>query len=163
MSFLLLCQDMLEQLVVMKLPNVLAVAKDPLTEEALAEVLKVLLLMLGCAVQCERKEIFIERIKELELDVQQEIVMHIQEVSIQLTNWILWNGHFYHIEVIDLPFHTIPFVSCFISLIDNTKKFFYWNFTSKFGIMLFLQKDLHLDFFKFMLFSLADIQIVTKF
>ena len=62
--------------------------------------------------------------------------------SIQLTNWILWNGqfyyrdvikmtitrakgegngHFYHIEVIDLPFHTIPFVSCFISLIENTK------------------------------------------
>ena len=31
------------------------------------------------------------------------------------------NGHFYHIEVIDLPFHTIPFVSCFISLIENTK------------------------------------------
>ena len=29
------------------------------------------------------------------------------------------NGHFYHIEVIDLPFHTIPFVSCFISLIKN--------------------------------------------
>ena len=63
--------------------------------------------------------------------------------NIQLTLWILWNGkfynrdvikmtitrakgkgngHFYHIEVIDLPFHTIPFVSCFISLIDNTKK-----------------------------------------
>ena len=32
------------------------------------------------------------------------------------------NGHFYHIEVIDLPFHTIPFISCFISLIENTKK-----------------------------------------
>ena len=32
------------------------------------------------------------------------------------------NGNFYHIEVIDLPFHTIPFVSCFISLIENTKK-----------------------------------------
>ena len=67
-------------------------------------------------------------------------------LSIQLTNWILWNGkfyyrdvikmtitrakgegngHFYHIEVIDLPFHTIPFVSCFISLIENTKK---WTF-----------------------------------
>ena len=30
---------------------------------------------------------------------------------------------FYHIEVIDfLPFHTIPFVSCFISLIDNARK-----------------------------------------
>ena len=69
-------------------------------------------------------------------------------IIIQLTNWILWNGkfyyrdvikkkititrakgegngHFYHIEVIDLPFHTIPFVSCFISLIENTKK---WTF-----------------------------------
>ena len=32
------------------------------------------------------------------------------------------NGHFYHISVIDLPFHTIPFVSCFISVIENTKK-----------------------------------------
>ena len=32
------------------------------------------------------------------------------------------NGHFYHIEVIDLPFHMIPFVSCFISLIENKKK-----------------------------------------
>ena len=34
------------------------------------------------------------------------------------------NGNFYHIEVIDLPFHTIPFISCFISLIKNTKKHF---------------------------------------
>ena len=31
-------------------------------------------------------------------------------------------GHFYPIEVIDLPFHTIPFVSCFISLIDKTRR-----------------------------------------
>ena len=30
------------------------------------------------------------------------------------------NGHFYHIEVIDLPFHTIPF-GCFISLVENRK------------------------------------------
>ena len=27
-----------------------------------------------------------------------------------------------HIEVRDLPFHRIPFVNCFISLIDNKKK-----------------------------------------
>ena len=32
------------------------------------------------------------------------------------------NGHVYHIEVRDLPFHRIPFVSCLISLINNTKK-----------------------------------------
>ena len=53
---------------------------------------------------------------------------------------ILWNGHFYHIKVTDLPFHTIPFVSCFISLIDNTKKMnFHWKFTSKFEIIFVLQ------------------------
>ena len=47
---------------------------------------------------------------------------HILQMNgIQLTNWILWNGHFYHIEVIDLPYHRITFVSCFISLIENTK------------------------------------------
>ena len=32
------------------------------------------------------------------------------------------NGHYYHIEVIDFPFHTIPVVSCFISPPENTKK-----------------------------------------
>ena len=32
------------------------------------------------------------------------------------------NGHVYHIEEIDLPLHRIKFVSCFISLIDNTGK-----------------------------------------
>ncbi|XP_072171523.1 girdin-like [Diadema setosum] len=73
--------DMLDQLIVMKLPNVLTIAKDPLSEEALIEVQKVLLLMLGCAVQSDKKELFIERIKRLDLDVQQEIVVHIQEIT----------------------------------------------------------------------------------
>ena len=60
---------------------------------------------------------------------------------IQLTNGIPWNGkfyfrdvititrakgegngNFYHIEVIYLPFHRLPFINCFISLIDNMKK-----------------------------------------
>ena len=80
---------------------------------------------------------------------------HFFTTSIQLTNRLLWNGkfyywdvikndhyngNFYHIEVIDLPFHMIPFVSCFISLIDNTKKMnFYCKFTSRFGIIFVLQ------------------------
>ena len=42
------------------------------------------------------------------------------------------NGHFYRIEVIDLPFHRITFVSCFISLIEHTKKTtFYWKKQAK--------------------------------
>ena len=66
--------------------------------------------------------------------------------NIQLTNWILsngkfyyrdvikndhypsqgeGNGHFYHIDVIDLRISYDPIRSCFISLIENTKK---WTF-----------------------------------
>ncbi|KAB1277985.1 Protein Daple [Camelus dromedarius] len=45
------------------------------------EIKKVLLLVLGCAVQCERKEEFIERIKQLDIETQAGIVAHIQEVT----------------------------------------------------------------------------------
>ena len=43
---------------------------------------KVLLLLLGCTVQCEQKESFIDNIKELDVDVQHAIVEHIQEVRL---------------------------------------------------------------------------------
>ena len=40
----------------------------------------------------------------------------------------------------EIPFYRIPFVSCFISLIDNAKKKkFYWKFTQKFGIIFVFQ------------------------
>lgn len=39
--------------------------------------------MLGCAVQCERKEYFIDAIKQLEVDVQHAIVDHIKEVNMK--------------------------------------------------------------------------------
>jgi HOOK domain len=42
---------------------------------------KALLLLLGCAVHCERKEFFIEKIKTLDIDVQQEIVEAIKQAS----------------------------------------------------------------------------------
>ncbi|XP_072350257.1 protein Daple isoform X3 [Scyliorhinus torazame] len=45
------------------------------------EMKKVLLLMLGCAVQCERKEEFIEKIKQLDITTQTAIVTHIQEIT----------------------------------------------------------------------------------
>ena len=44
------------------------------------EMKKVLLLLLGCAVQSDKKEEFIERIKELELSLQHAIVEQIQRV-----------------------------------------------------------------------------------
>ena len=44
------------------------------------EMRKVLLLILGCAVQCERKEQFIENIKTLDISTQHGIVEFIKEV-----------------------------------------------------------------------------------
>ncbi|XP_033706602.1 protein Daple isoform X1 [Tursiops truncatus] len=74
-------QEVLQQLIVMNLPNVLMIGKDPLSGKSMEEIKKVLLLVLGCAVQCERKEEFIERIKQLDIETQAGIVAHIQEVT----------------------------------------------------------------------------------
>ncbi|XP_050809127.1 protein Daple isoform X2 [Gopherus flavomarginatus] len=74
-------QEVLQQLIVMHLPNVLTIGKDPLSGKSMDEIKKMLLLVLGCAVQCERKEEFIERIKQLDIETQAAIVSHIQEVT----------------------------------------------------------------------------------
>ncbi|MGH0171509.1 UNVERIFIED_CONTAM: hypothetical protein FKN15_070949 [Acipenser sinensis] len=49
--------------------------------KSMEEIKRLLLLILGCAVQCERKEEFIEKIKQLDIDTQAAIVTHIQEVT----------------------------------------------------------------------------------
>ncbi|XP_064279639.1 protein Daple isoform X3 [Passer domesticus] len=74
-------QEVLQQLIVMNLPNVLMIGKDPLSGKSMDEIKKLLLLVLGCAVQCERKEEFIDRIKQLDIETQAAIVSHIQEVT----------------------------------------------------------------------------------
>lgn len=74
-------QEILQQLIVMNLPDVLMISKDPLSGKSMDEIKKVLLLVLGCAVQCERKEEFIEKIKQLDIETQAGIVAHIQEVT----------------------------------------------------------------------------------
>ncbi|XP_047672031.1 girdin isoform X2 [Tachysurus fulvidraco] len=74
-------QETLQQLVMMPLPNVLVLGRTPLTEQGLAEVKKLLLLLLGCAVQCEEKEEYIDRIQTLDFDTKAAIASHIQEVT----------------------------------------------------------------------------------
>ncbi|XP_058240784.1 girdin-like isoform X1 [Hemibagrus wyckioides] len=74
-------QETLQQLVMMPLPNVLVLGRTPLTEQGLAEVKKLLLLLLGCAVQCEEKEEYIEMIQTLDFDMKAAIASHIQEVT----------------------------------------------------------------------------------
>ncbi|KAL0969690.1 hypothetical protein UPYG_G00230910 [Umbra pygmaea] len=74
-------QETLQQLILMGLPNVLTIAKDPLSVKGMDEMKHLLLLILGCAVQCERKEEIIEKIKLLDIEKQASIVSHIQEVT----------------------------------------------------------------------------------
>ncbi|KAM9842995.1 protein Daple [Aulostomus maculatus] len=74
-------QDTLQQLIVMPLPNILSIARDPLSAKSMEELKRLLLLILGCAVQCERKEEMIEKIKLLDIQTQAAIVSHIQEVT----------------------------------------------------------------------------------
>ncbi|KAK2921669.1 girdin-like isoform X2 [Channa argus] len=74
-------QENLQQLVMMPLPNVLVLGRNPLSEKGLEEMKKLLLLLLGCAVQCEKKEDHIERIQTLDFDTKAAIASHIQEVT----------------------------------------------------------------------------------
>ncbi|XP_013860589.1 girdin [Austrofundulus limnaeus] len=74
-------QESLQQLVMMPLPNVLVLGRNPLSEPGLEEMKKLLLLLLGCAVQCEKKEEYIERIQILNFDTKAAIASHIQEVT----------------------------------------------------------------------------------
>ncbi|XP_074532536.1 girdin isoform X2 [Halichoeres trimaculatus] len=74
-------QETLQQLVMMSLPNVLVLGRTPLSEQGLEEMKKMLLLLLGCAVQCEKKEEYIERIQTLDFDTKAAIASHIQEVT----------------------------------------------------------------------------------
>ncbi|KAG7465787.1 hypothetical protein MATL_G00157300 [Megalops atlanticus] len=92
-------QETLQQLVVMNLPNVLTISKDPLSAKSMEEMNRLLLLMLGCAVQCERKQEFIEKIKLLDIETQAAIVTHIQEVTHNPENVL----ELQWLEVADLP------------------------------------------------------------
>uniref|UniRef100_A0A673NDA7 Girdin-like n=1 Tax=Sinocyclocheilus rhinocerous TaxID=307959 RepID=A0A673NDA7_9TELE len=51
------------------------------SEQGLEEMRKILLLLLGCAVQCNRKEDYIDRIQTLDFDTRAAIAAHIQEVT----------------------------------------------------------------------------------
>ncbi|XP_073528372.1 girdin isoform X4 [Phyllobates terribilis] len=74
-------QESLQQLVMMTLPNVLIIGKTPISEKGTEEMKKMLLLLLGCAVQCERKEEFIDKIQDLDFDTKAAVAAHIQEVT----------------------------------------------------------------------------------
>uniref|UniRef100_A0A1A7WTG5 Coiled-coil domain containing 88A n=1 Tax=Iconisemion striatum TaxID=60296 RepID=A0A1A7WTG5_9TELE len=63
------------------LPDVLLLGNAPCCEQSLDEMKKLLLLLLGCAVQCEKKETYIERIQTLDFETKAAIAAHIQELT----------------------------------------------------------------------------------
>ncbi|XP_041840071.1 girdin-like isoform X2 [Melanotaenia boesemani] len=73
--------DNLRQLIMIPLPDVLLLGGTPYSEQSLDEMKKLLLLLLGCAVQCEKKEEYIERIQTLDFDTKAAIAAHIQELT----------------------------------------------------------------------------------
>ena len=54
---------------------------DVILDVAREEMTRTLLLILGCAIQSEMKEIFIENIKSLDIEIQHAIMEYIKEVS----------------------------------------------------------------------------------
>ncbi|XP_026185622.1 coiled-coil domain containing 88A isoform X2 [Mastacembelus armatus] len=74
-------QEDLQQVILMPLPNVAILGQDPLTEAAVEELRRLLLLLLGCAVQCEKKETFIQQIQSLDIETQAAIASCIQQVT----------------------------------------------------------------------------------
>uniref|UniRef100_A0AAQ4Q8L4 Coiled-coil domain containing 88B n=1 Tax=Gasterosteus aculeatus aculeatus TaxID=481459 RepID=A0AAQ4Q8L4_GASAC len=74
-------QEDLQQLILMPLPNVAILGQDPITEAAVEELRRLLLLLLGCAVQCEEKEAFIQQIQSLDIETQAAIASCIQQVT----------------------------------------------------------------------------------
>ncbi|KAL4713173.1 hypothetical protein ACJJTC_018818 [Scirpophaga incertulas] len=62
-------------------PECICLGKSPENREGLENMKLLILLLLGAAVQCPNKEIFITRIKELDVDLQHNIVECIKQVT----------------------------------------------------------------------------------
>ncbi|BET01359.1 HOOK protein [Nesidiocoris tenuis] len=75
-----LYEEELCQLVLI-LPDPIKLGRESETKSALEEMQLVLQLLLGCAVQCPNKQVFIERIKELPIDAQHALVDCIKQVT----------------------------------------------------------------------------------
>ncbi|XP_055987537.1 coiled-coil domain-containing protein 88B [Sorex fumeus] len=74
-------QEELQLLVLRPPPDLQNLGLDPFSEEAVEALENVLRLLLGAAVQCEHRELFIRNIQGLSLEVQSELAAAIQEVT----------------------------------------------------------------------------------
>lgn len=63
---------------IVKLPDIISLGQEP--QSCIADMKLLLLLLLGCAVQCRNKEKFITNIKKLDVETQLAIVECIKKV-----------------------------------------------------------------------------------
>ncbi|EDO31530.1 predicted protein [Nematostella vectensis] len=100
-------QEKLQQLILLRAPDVVTIAHDPKSDVSLQELIKILLLMLGCAVQSEKKEDFIEKIKELDFEVQKNLVDCIKEITEKPSNVLTFRVN----ELVESPLeHIVEYV-----------------------------------------------------
>lgn len=62
------------------MPDCLRLGREPFSKSSFEDMKLLLLLLLGCAVQCPNKESFIERIKTLPIESQHALVHYIKQV-----------------------------------------------------------------------------------
>uniref|UniRef100_A0A913HJ24 HOOK N-terminal domain-containing protein n=1 Tax=Strongyloides stercoralis TaxID=6248 RepID=A0A913HJ24_STRER len=79
-----LCQfyeNRLGRVIVMSLPDLISIARNPSTDQSGHEMNKLLFLLFGCTVQCERKEYFIGRFKSMSCELQNALLSEIKKIT----------------------------------------------------------------------------------
>ncbi|XP_064484134.1 girdin-like [Ornithodoros turicata] len=94
-------EEVLEQVLVMHLPNIITIAKAVYDECSEQELGRLLLLMLGCAVQCSAKGRFIEAIRRLDLATQAELAQNI--ASLTDNPEAVWTRDWGHLDALPEP------------------------------------------------------------
>ena len=79
-------QDVIGEQVLLRLPDVLQLSQCPNTAAGVGELRRLLLMVLGCAVQGPSKQTIVENIKKLDIETQHAIVECIREVSLFTRN-----------------------------------------------------------------------------
>ncbi|XP_026544471.1 protein Daple-like [Notechis scutatus] len=74
-------RDELHQVILSPPPNLHVMVREPFTAQAIQEMKKLVQLLLGSAVQCEQRDVFIGRIQSLDISVQAALASAIKEVS----------------------------------------------------------------------------------
>jgi hypothetical protein len=92
-------------------PDVLCLVKNPIPEVSAHELNKILLLLLGCAVQSEQKEHFINRIRCMRTDLQAAIVEEIQKITED-------SGHLLEIQSLEI----LPDDHRFLTVLDYLER-----------------------------------------